>query len=119
MRSALEGRTLESFSDLERAGIVQRFEYTFELAWKTIKDYLEFGGLTLDQVTPREAIKQAFAAKVVDDGQTWLDMLAHRNLISHTYDPKKFRETVEAIRQRYLAAFEQIYGLLKVQVSQQ
>jgi hypothetical protein len=49
-------------SDLEKEGVVQRFEYTFELAWKTLKDYLVYSGVVFDQITPRNVIKQAFAA---------------------------------------------------------
>ena len=62
-------------SDLEKEGVIQRFEYTFELAWKTLHDYLVYSGVSFDQITPRSIIKQAFAAKIIKDGQTWMDML--------------------------------------------
>lgn len=113
LRSALENRPPEAFNDLELEGLVQRFEYTFELAWKTLKDYLEQAGLVLPQVTPSAVIKSAFAAKLIEDGQTWMDMLKHRNLMSHTYDSQKFREAVAAIHDRYLTALGQAYLLLK------
>jgi nucleotidyltransferase substrate binding protein (TIGR01987 family) len=113
LRSALENRAPEAFNDLELEGLVQRFEYTFELAWKTLKDYLEQTGLVLPQVTPSAVIKSAFAAKLIEDGQTWMDMLKHRNLMSHTYDDQKFRQAVAAIHDHYLKALGQVYRLLK------
>ena len=79
LRSALEERGIDEFSDLELEGLIQRFEYTFELAWKTLKDYLEHRGVALAQITPASVIKAAFAAKVIEDGQAWIDMLKHRN----------------------------------------
>lgn len=112
LRTALEGRALESFTDLEREGLVQRFEYTFELAWKTLKDYLEYSGLVLDQVTPRSVIKAAFAARVIADGDTWIDMLAHRNLMSHTYDEAKFKDAVNAIALRYVGVLGEVERLV-------
>ena len=57
-------------------------------------------------------IKEAFAAKVLDDGQTWIDMIDHRNLLSHTYDPANFEDAVDAIHGRYLAAFGSLHDLL-------
>lgn len=101
-----------ALNQLEKEGVVQRFEYTLELAWKTIKDYLEESGLVLTAVTPRQVIKDAFAARILADGQTWIDMIDHRNLLSHTYDPLNFEQAVEAIHARYLAALGQVRDLL-------
>ena len=89
LREALENGP-SALSALEKEGVIQRFEYTFELAWKTIKDFLEAGGLDISPITPRQVIKEAFAAKVLADGQAWIDMLDHRNLLSHTYDHSVF-----------------------------
>jgi nucleotidyltransferase substrate binding protein (TIGR01987 family) len=113
LRSALENRAPDTFNDLELEGLIQRFEYTFELAWKTLKDYLEEAGVVLPQLTPSAVIKSAFAAKLIADGQVWMDMLKHRNLMSHAYDSQRFNEAVTAIHDRYLAALGQVYGLLK------
>lgn len=99
-------------NQLEKEGVVQRFEYTLELAWKTLKDYLEESGVVLTAVTPRQVIKDAFAAKILADGQAWIDMIDHRNLLSHTYDPANFEEAVDAIHGRYLAALGQVRDLL-------
>ena len=109
LRSALEARTLSEFSDLEQEGIIQRFEYSYELAWKTMKDYLEESGITLDPTTPRAVIKEAFATKIIQDGQVWIDMMLHRNLLSHNYDFSKFKEVLEAVVARYLTAFDELH----------
>ena len=77
---------VEALSQLEREGVIQRFEYTFELAWLTLKDRLEYDGVALTTVTPRNVIRQAFHAKLIADGDAWIDMLTDRNLMSHTYD---------------------------------
>jgi nucleotidyltransferase substrate binding protein (TIGR01987 family) len=100
-------------NQLEKEGVVQRFEYCFELAWKTLKDYLEESGLVFPAVTPRQVLKDAFAAKTLADGQVWIDMLDHRNLLSHTYNLASFEEAVEAIHKRYLAAIDQLHEFLQ------
>ena len=94
---------------LEKEGVVQRFEYTFELAWKTLKDYLEASGLVISPVTPRQVIKEAFAAKVIADGTVWIKMLDNRNLLSHTYDGLVFEEAAKAIAETYLPAIATLH----------
>ncbi len=108
LRSAFEEKKPAEFSELEKEGLVRRFEYTFELAWKTLKDYLEHTGISFDQITPRHVIKAAFAAKIIEDGQAWIDMLDHRNVMSHTYNEVSFKKAVVAIAGHYLAALEQV-----------
>src|SRR5437879_7120297 len=73
----------DRLSDLEKEGAIQRFEYTVELAWKTLKDYLEASGVALDQKTPKHVVKQAFVSNLIDNGQLWVDMLDTRNRMSH------------------------------------
>jgi len=105
-------RGVESLSALEKEGTIQRFEFAVELAWKTLKDYLEFQGQTLSTVTPRNVVKAAFAARILSDGQVWIDMLDHRNLLSHTYDESTFDQAVIAIRDQYMAALEELHAWL-------
>lgn len=106
-------KDIAEMSDLEKEGVIQRFEYTFELAWKTLKDYLVYSGVTFDQITPRSVIKEAFAARIIKDGQTWIDMLEHRNLMTHTYDSETFEAAFSSISQQYLTALEQVFEWLK------
>ena len=113
LRGALEGKSLDELSDLEKEGLVQRFEYTFELAWKTLKDYLEYTGIKFEQVTPRNSIKQAFAAKVIDDGDTWIHMLEQRNLMAHTYNRENFEKAIRYITERYMGAMDRVFTFLK------
>jgi len=94
-------RGTANLNQLEREGLTQQFEFTFELAWKTLKDYLDESGITLPIGTPREVIKTAFAANIIYDGPLWLSMLDLRNLLYHTYDEQRFDEAVRAIDQKY------------------
>jgi nucleotidyltransferase substrate binding protein (TIGR01987 family) len=107
LREALADK--RQLSMLEKEGVIQRFEYSYELAWKTLKDYLEAGGVVISPVTPRQVIKEAFAAKLIDDGQVWIKMLDNRNLLSHTYDFSVFEETVKAIAGHYLPAMDKLH----------
>lgn len=110
--SALEGKSIGDFSDLEQEGIIQRFEYTYELAWKTMKDFLQEEGVIIDPLTPRTVIKEAFIANLIDDGQVWTDMMLHRNLLSHTYDDQTFNEVLKAVNSKYLPAISKLYEWL-------
>ncbi len=109
LRSAFEGRSREQFSELEQEGIIQRFEYSYEFAWKTMKDYLQENGIVITPVTPRNVIKEAFAAGMIENGQVWIDMMLHRNLLAHTYDFSKFKEVLEAVENQYLAALSTLH----------
>ena len=100
-------REVGELNQLEREGVIQRFEYTFELAWNTLKDRLEYAGVALTEVTPRNVIRQAFAAKLIADAETWTDMLVDRNLMSHAYDFSRFEAVINNIRDRYMAVLEE------------
>jgi nucleotidyltransferase substrate binding protein (TIGR01987 family) len=109
LREPLAGG-VERLSVLEKEGLIRRFEFTLELAWKTLKDYLEYSGLVIEPATPRNVVKEAFAAKVLPDGQVWIDMLDHRNLLTHTYDERAFCAAVDALVDRYLPAMLALHG---------
>jgi len=111
-------KNVGSLSELEQQGVIQRFEFTLELAWNTLKDYLIFSGVSLDQVTPKSVVKKAFAAKLIADGQLWVDMLDYRNRLSHTYDEAVFSEAVVQIADRFMHAFEELDAFLKKENSQ-
>ncbi len=86
-------------SDTERAGIIQFFEITIELVWKTLKDFLISEGFEVK--SPREAIKTAFQNGYINDGNVWIDALNNRNLSVHTYDEEMAKELTEKIRAQY------------------
>jgi len=93
----------QTLSDLEAEGMVQRFEYTFELAWKTAKDYLESRGVSVTY--PRDVIKAAVQSGLIPaQGDTWMEMLDRRNEVAHTYDRERFETVTRAIRTRFLPA---------------
>ncbi len=91
----------ESYSDLELAGLVQMFELSFELCWKSLKDLLAHEGF--DAKSPRAVIRTALKAGLVsgEEATTLLDALEKRNLLSHTYYEATASEAQRLIRQRY------------------
>ena len=98
------GLAIKAPNDIEVQGIIQSFEFTFELSWKTIKDYLESQGVVCR--FPREAIKQAFHYQLLASGEVWLDMLGKRNLLAHTYDEKIALGAYKLIREQYAPQIE-------------
>ncbi len=94
-----EGLEISKPSDLEKSGIIQIFEYTFELAWKTMKDYLKEADIEVN--FPREVLKTAFSYEIIEEGDTWIDMLEKRNLMSHTYDKKNSELAYTLIKNEY------------------
>ena len=78
---------------------VKSFEFTFELTWKTLKDYLEAQGVTCQ--FPRDVIKKAFQHEIISEGELWLDMLGKRNLFAHTYDENLAIEAYRLIQQDF------------------
>ena len=91
---------------LEKQGLIQAFEYTHELAWKTIKDFLEHRGATEPIYGSKDATRQAFTVGLIGDGWTWMQMIRSRNLTSHTYDEKTVEEIADAILHDYLPQFQ-------------
>lgn len=83
----------------ETQGLIQCFEYTFELAWKTAKDYLEAQGFSVK--SPRQTIQVAFQTELISDGHVWIDALEKRNLMAHTYDENTTKEAERLIRDQY------------------
>lgn len=103
---------LERLSFLEKEGVIQRFEFTLELAWKTLKDKMEFDGLILNKISPRMVLKEAFKNKYVDDIELWLEMINDRNLLSHTYDSDVIMEIVPDIQKKYTPLLSALYNSL-------
>ena len=108
----------EALNELEQEGVIQRFEYTFELAWNTLKDYLEYDGVVLSSVTPRTVIRKAYQAKLISDGERWIDMLTDRNRMSHTYDSDTFEAIIKEIEERYLDRLEELRSRLSREIAE-
>ncbi|MEG2289363.1 MAG: nucleotidyltransferase substrate binding protein [Clostridium sp.] len=101
-------------TELERAGIIQFFEMSFELAWKVLKDYLESQEYEIK--SPRETIKMAFQIGIIDNGHVWIDALADRNLTTHTYDEELANKMIEEILDLYLPELEKMHSRLLKEV---
>jgi len=101
-----EGVTLlrqRPLSAMEREGLVGRFQFTWELAWKVLKDYLVATGIHLPMVTPAAVIKAGYAADIIEDGDDWLRALDARNRIAHTDDQQAFDRIIQDIDQCFFA----------------
>lgn len=96
----------EELNKFEVQGLIQCFEYTFELAWKTMKDYLEQEGFGVK--SPRATIQTAFQTQLITDGHVWIDALEKRNLMAHTYDEEKAMEAEVLIRTKYYKMIQEL-----------
>ncbi|KGO92074.1 nucleotidyltransferase substrate binding protein [Flavobacterium subsaxonicum] len=94
----------DALSDLEKEGLIQRFEYTHELAWKVMKDYIEYQGST-DIGGSRDATREAFKMGLIDNGETWMDMIKSRNLTTHTYNEATAEDIFTKIVNDYFKLF--------------
>ena len=98
-------------SDIEKAGIIQYFEISFELSWKLMKDYLLYLGYDVN--SPRESIKRAFSIGLIDDGEEWLNALVDRNLTVHTYNQEQADEIYKKIANVYYNLLKNLYNKFK------
>jgi nucleotidyltransferase substrate binding protein (TIGR01987 family) len=102
--SAVQLCQTRDLSDLEKQGLIQAFEYTYELSWNTIRDYFRWQG-NANIAGSRDAIREAFANGLVEDGEGWMRMLKDRNRTSHTYNEETAREIIENILTQYHTLF--------------
>lgn len=96
----------EAVEDLLKEGLIQRFEYTHELAWKVMKDYAEYQGYT-DIRGSRDAFRKAFEMGIITD-KRWMESIADRNLTSHNYDDETAEAIYEAVVNAYYPLFVQL-----------
>lgn len=96
----------EAVEDLLKEGLIQRFEYTHELAWKVMKDYAEYQGYT-DIRGSRDAFRKAFEMGIITD-KRWMESIADRNLTSHNYDDETAEAIYEAVVNVYYPLFVQL-----------
>ncbi|MDQ7032948.1 MAG: HI0074 family nucleotidyltransferase substrate-binding subunit [Desulfonauticus sp.] len=90
----------ECSKELEKDGVIQRFEFTVELLWKTLKSILFYQGI--ECYSPRNCIKEAFKANIIEDDEILLDMLEDRNISSHIYDRQTSEEIFRRIKEVYI-----------------
>jgi len=118
LKEALE-KDISDYNQLEKEGLIQRFEYTFELAWKTLKDKLENDGIILSKISPKVVVKTAYEAKYLNNAELWLKMIGDRNLMSHTYDFSKFEEIILTIKNQYLLLLNDFYSELLTEINEE
>ena len=100
--NVMNSRELNEF---EADGLVQRFEFTFELAWKLIKSYAEFQVTDKEIMGSRDAFRWAFDNGLITDCQSWMEMVKRRNDTSHTYDEATATEVVQLVKSTYFQLF--------------
>ena len=108
----------ETFDHIKKHGInkiytmalIQAFEMVFELAWKTLKDYLEFEGINTD--TPRETLKTAFLRNIITDGDVWIEMMEARNKTSHTYREELANSIAIEITEKFIPLLNNLESIL-------
>lgn len=105
-----ESLQIKEPDDLQIDGIIQRFEFCVELAWKTMKDYINMQ--MIEVRSPREAVKEGFSIGIIEDGDEWMEMLEARNITSHTYDSKDSRTIYNSIKDKYIKLLTNLYDKL-------
>jgi nucleotidyltransferase substrate binding protein (TIGR01987 family) len=105
LKEAVELAQQRKLSKLEEQGLIQAFEFTHELAWNTLKDFLESRGVR-DLYGSKDATRAAFRTGLIENGEVWMDMINSRNLTSHTYDETTAAKIVSAIIHTYFTEFE-------------
>lgn len=105
LSDAIESFKSRPLSIMEQAGLIQLFEITWDLGWKVLRDYLRESGVSDEIGTPISAIRAAFAAGLIEDGQAWIDATRLRNALSHEYDPSRATTALTQIADAYLALF--------------
>jgi nucleotidyltransferase substrate binding protein (TIGR01987 family) len=105
LKEAVELAQQRPLSRLEAQGMIQAFEFTHELAWNTLKDFLEDRGVQ-GLYGSKDASRAAFKAGLIENGEAWMDMIQSRNLTTHTYDEATAAQIISAVRSTYFAEFE-------------
>lgn len=102
-----EALSINNPSIVEKGGVIQFFEVSFELSWKLMKDYLEYQGYEVS--SPRESIKRSFGINLIENGTLWLDALMDRNLTTHIYDEEIAQRIYNKIKNEYFVLLESLY----------
>ena len=111
LQSSLEVHQAMPENELIVIALIKAYEFSFELSWKTLKDFLVYNGI--DAKLPREVLKQAFATGLLNNGQLWIDMLEQRNLMAHTYDQARALQAVELIASHYWPQLQRLQNALE------
>lgn len=102
----------DNLNELEKQGLIQSFEYTHELAWNVLKDYLQYEG-TQNLLGSRSTVKEAFNKGVIDEGQIWIDMIESRSKTVHIYEESILKKELDKIINNYHSEFDKLYNKFK------
>lgn len=105
LKDAVQLAKARDLSKLEKQGVIQGFEYTHELAWNVMKDYLNDQGFQ-NIIGSKDATRQAFKSGLITDGEDWMNMIKARNLTSHLYDETLAEDIFRQIADSFYQAFE-------------
>jgi len=105
-------------TELEQQGLIQGFEFTHELAWNVLKDFLEEKGIT-GLIGSRDATRLAFRNGLIEDGEAWMDMIGDRNMSSHTYNQDVAARIAANILQRFHPLFVKLSETMAVQLDKE
>lgn len=107
LKEAIAEFTQVNSSDVVRDGLIQRFEFTYELAWKTTRDYLATQGI-VDKNSPKSVLREAFTQRLIDDELVWLEMIDDRNKTTHLYSQEEAVRVANKIVEKYAAEFDML-----------
>jgi nucleotidyltransferase substrate binding protein (TIGR01987 family) len=103
-------------TEAEKMGMIQSFDFSFELAWNLMKDYLNWKGI-MEIVGSKDAIRQAYKNGIIVNGEIWMDMIERRNDTSHTYDEKIAEKVVNSVLNLYAKEMKEL--LIKMESHKQ
>lgn len=106
---------LDNPNKFEEQGLVQAFEFTYELAWNTLKDFLEYQGVS-EIIGSRDAFRKAFSEEIVSDGAVWMRMIESRNRTTYTYNQATARSIAEDVRSEFYPAFCELEKMLETRL---
>lgn len=102
-----------TFSDLEKTGFIQRFNFTIELAWKTLETILEFEG-NMEQIRgSKDVLRVALKRGMIENGEIWMEILDKRNQMSHQYDESKSLQVFDRIRLVFVGQLNKFKGFIE------
>lgn len=110
--------SVRQLNDFEADGLIQRFEFTFELAWKLIKSYAEYQGVDKEIMGSRDAVRWGLDNGLISESDVWMEMIKRRNDTSHTYDEAAAAEVVLRVKEAYFMEFVALFDKMKTLSSQ-
>jgi len=101
-------------NEIIRDSLIQRFEFTYELAHKTLKEFMNYEGVTLENSFPRTIFKKAYVNNIISDEVVWINLLEDRNSTSHIYNEKLANEIAERISNKYVDSIGELIKNLEL-----